>query len=157
MATYVNFLRNGLVYIPGESKGQGHEGWIEALSLQLRPPPQHSHSDSDQESPSTGGAMIILKAADSASPRIAMAAHDATDMTVVFDLVKSSNNNENLRYSATGATITQVSLSPNGSGGTETVTISFGKVVIGDNPDGPDVSNHIAPEIGYDLPQPTPI
>ncbi len=66
MTSYVNFLRDGLVYIPGESKDDGHNGWVEAVSLQVRsaPPPEDSDSGSDQKSPSSAGELIIVKAMD---------------------------------------------------------------------------------------------
>jgi type VI protein secretion system component Hcp len=72
-------------------------------------------------------------------------------MTVNFDLVRSSNSNQNLHYSATDAIIMQISLSSNGDRTTETITISFKKIVIG-LPDGPDLLDHLAPDVmGYDL------
>jgi hypothetical protein len=82
-----------------------------------------------------------------------MGAHDGTEFTLVFDLVKPGrNSNANPRYVAVGAVITQVSRSSNGDHDTETVTISFGKVVMGDNLDGPNVFDHLPPDVvGYDL------
>jgi type VI protein secretion system component Hcp len=54
-----------------------------------------------------------------------------------------------LRYSATGAIIAQVSASTSGDRTTETVTISFGKVVIGMITDGPDVSDHLPWDLAH--------
>jgi len=161
MAIYVNFVRNGLVYIPGDCKIEGHEGWVEVLSLQVRPPTISPAVDpDDRAAPPVGGEMIIAKATDSASPRIAVASHDGTDMTVTFDLIKTDakNPNANLRYSATDAIITQMSVSTSGDRTTEMVRINFTKVVMGVIPDGPDVSDHLPADVmGYDLGRLTPL
>jgi type VI protein secretion system component Hcp len=125
MPIYMRITKKGLPFITGDATAQGHEKWIELLTVQM----------AQSKSIATVSEIAITKAADSASMALWNQSLYGEALTIQIDFLKSDE--PYLTYTLQNALISGYQRGP-----TETLTLSFTKMTLDTHGTGPDVSGH---------------
>jgi type VI secretion system secreted protein Hcp len=107
--------------IKGESTDKSHAGWINVISYNFKGGP-----------PDTGGQvghgeLVIVKQVDTSSPALKQTCASGRSMPVVtFDVLRKDGKPGFIKYTFQNAVIRSVT--PSGSGGTESISLNYGSV-----------------------------
>lgn len=160
MTIYVKFERNKLVCIPGTCTTVGREDWIEATGVSFMPPAATTTGSTGDGSgaPPPASELAFSKLVDAASPRLQMAAHDGTLMTVSIDITGSTagSSNDTLTFVAADGIVAAVVMGTGQNKPSEAVVINYTILTTDYHHADADASDQVPPKYrenlpGYDL------